>query len=138
MKKNLFLSIAFLILITISCSSNNETTNVLINDIWALESIGGVVYSRGEDQTQHPIIEIHLKDERLFGNTGCNDMNGTVKVVGSKITFSEITTTKMFCPGVDEINFLSSLKKANNYKIEKMRLYLFDDDKELLVFKKID
>jgi heat shock protein HslJ len=44
----------------------------------------------------------------------------------------------MFCVDVDETSFLTALSKADKYKIEKMLLYLFDDDKEVLVFKKID
>jgi heat shock protein HslJ len=44
----------------------------------------------------------------------------------------------MFCADVDETSFLTALKKADSYKIEKMKLYLFYDEKELLVFKKID
>ena len=44
----------------------------------------------------------------------------------------------MACPGNVEQKFLSALNKVNNYKIEKMKLYLFEDNKELLVFKKID
>ena len=65
-------------------------------------------------------------------------MNGKVKVEGSTILFSDIVTTKMFCPDVDEVDFLSALGKANNYKIEKMKLYLYEDDHELLVFQKVD
>ena len=61
-----------------------------------------------------------------------------MNVEGDKISFSDITTTKMFCVDVDETSFLTALSKANKYKIEKMRLYLFEDDKEVLVFKKID
>ncbi len=65
-------------------------------------------------------------------------MNGKVNVEGEKISFSDITTTKMFCADVDETSFLTALKKADSYKIEKMKLYLFDDEKEILVFRKID
>ena len=135
--RSYFVLLLFTFIFFLSCSSS-ETTNVLINDIWALESIGGEVYTRDEGEMQHPIIEIHLRDERLFGNTGCNDMHGSVKVEGSSIKFSEIVTTKMACPGDNELKFLFALGEVNKYKIEKLKLYLFDDDKELLVFKKID
>ena len=138
MIKLTYLFITILSLLILSCTSSNETTNVLINDIWALESIDGVTYSGDENLKQHPIIEIHLKDEKLIGNTGCNNMNGVVKVDGNEISFSDIATTKMFCPESLEQKFLIALGKVNNYKIEKMRLYLFEDDIEKLVFRKID
>jgi len=126
------------ILLTIGCSSNKKSADTLLHDIWVLESIDGQTYSRAENQSLHPTIEIYLADERFSGNTGCNNMNGKLTVDGNRISFSDIVTTKMFCVDVDETSFLSDLGKANNYKIEKMRLYLFEDEKEILVFKKID
>jgi len=138
MQNTIFLSIVFFSTVTFSCSSGNDSTDVRIHDIWVLDSIDGIKYSRAEDQNLHPTIEIYLEEERFSGNTGCNNMNGTVKVEGSTISFSDIITTKMFCSDVDETGFLSALKKANNYKIEKMKLYIFEDDRELLVFQKID
>ena len=138
MDKLIFSIIFFLSLFTTGCSSKKETTNPLIHDIWMLESINGNAYSRATGQELHPTIEIYLSEERFGGNTGCNNMNGKLMVEGSTILFSDIVTTKMFCPDVDEVNFLSTLGKANNYKIEKMKLYLYDNDHELLVFQKVD
>ena len=138
MDKLIFSIIFFLSLFTTGCSSKKETTNPLIHDIWMLESINGNAYSRATGQELHPTIEIYLSEERFGGNTGCNNMNGKLMVEGSTILFSDIVTTKMFCPDVDEVNFLSTLGKANNYKIEKMKLYLYDSDHELLVFQKVD
>ena len=126
------------ILLTIGCSSNKKSADTLLHDIWVLESIDGQTYSRAENQSLHPTIEIYLAEERFSGNTGCNNMNGKLTVDGNRISFSDIVTTKMFCVDVDETSFLSDLGKTNNYKIEKMRLYLFEDEKEILVFKKID
>jgi len=138
MKNAIFLSIVFMNILTISCSSGNGSADLRIHDIWVVESIDGVTYSRVEGQSLHPTLEIYLSEERFSGNTGCNNMNGGVKVEGGKISFSDIVTTKMFCVDIDETSFLTALGKTNNYKIEKMRLYLFDDDKEVLVLKKID
>ena len=134
----LSIPIIIISLFVISCSSGEETTNLLINDIWALESIEGENYKADLTIEQQPLIEIHLKDERLHGNTGCNQMDGKVFVEGNKINFSDIITTKMFCAGSVEQKFLSVLGKVNNYKIEKMRLFLYEDTIEKLVFKKID
>jgi hypothetical protein len=44
----------------------------------------------------------------------------------------------MACPGNLEERFLLSLNKVTNYKIEKMRLYLFNGSEEIIVLKKID
>ena len=63
---------------------------------------------------------------------------GTVDIEEDQITFSDIATTKKFCPESIEQEFLIALGMVNNYKIEKMELYLFQDDDELLIFHKVD
>ena len=138
MKKIIHFLIILITALTVSCSPANDSTDVRIHDIWVLESINGVTYSRAEGQSLHPTIEIYLEEARFSGNTGCNSMSGKVKVERSTILFSDIITTKMFCSDVDEVSFLSALKEADSYKIEKMRLYLFNDEKEIFVFRKID
>lgn len=132
----LFITLA-LIFMTF-CTPSQETTNPLINDIWALEFIKGVNYNPDSNSNQRPIIEIHLKDNKLAGNTGCNSMNGTVIVEEDQIEFSDIITTKMFCAEGIEQEFLIALGMVNNYKVEKMKLYLYEDDEEIMIFQKID
>jgi len=134
---NLFLVPLILFSFTF-CSSSSKVTNPLINDIWVLEFIKGVDYNPKTEGVQRPTIEIHLKDNKVVGNTGCNDMNGTVDVEDDQITFSDIATTKKFCMESIEQEFLIALGMVNNYKIEKMELHLFQDDDELLIFHKVD
>lgn len=138
MRKFIFLSIAFLTILALGCSPSNDSTNVFINDIWALEFIKGVNYIPEPNSNLRPIIEIHLKDKKLVGNTGCNNMNGTVVAEENEIEFSDIITTKMFCPDGIEQEFLIALDRVNNYKIEKMKLYLYEDGDEIMIFQKID
>ena len=79
-----------------------------------------------------------MKDKKVIGNTGCNSMNGTVVVQGNQIEFSDIVTTEMFCSESIEQDFLIALGMVNNYKVEKLKLYLYEDDEEILIFQKID
>jgi len=120
------------------CSSGSKVTNPLIDDIWALEFIKGVNYNPKTEGIQPPTIEIHLKDSTVVGNTGCNNMNGTVVVLEDQITFSDIITTKKFCSESIEQEFLIALGMANNYKIEKLELHLYQYDEEILIFHKVD
>ena len=138
MTKFIFLSLSFIALSITGCSSSNETTNLLLHDIWARESIGGEKVTIDEAIKILPMIEIYVEEERVHGNTSCNTINGKIKIDGSEITFFDIITTEMACPGNLEQRFLSALGNTSNYKIEKMRLHLFDDKKELFVFRKID
>ena len=130
--------IIFAVLV-IGCSTkeSGKSLDLRLHDIWALESINGVEFENDE-QIKHPVIEIYLKEERLHGNAGCNTINGKVVVEGTNIAFSEIITTEMACSGNLEQKFLTALQSVDNYKIEKLRLFLYEDDNERIVFRKID
>lgn len=134
----IFLPITFSILFFAGCSSGSSTANMLLHDIWALESIEGEKFVIDETVKNLPVLEIYLKEERVHGNTSCNTIDGKIKVDESEIKFYDLITTEMACPGNIEQRFLSALSKVTDYKIEKLRLYLFDDKNEILVFKKID
>ena len=137
--KYLITFISILLLLT-SCSTKEAMNNVdvRLHDIWALESINGEEFIKDEQNINHPVIEIYLKEERVHGNAGCNIINGTVQVDGSSITFSNIITTEMACQGDFEYRFLTALQSVDNYKIEKLRLFIYEDEEERLVFRKID
>jgi len=146
-KNQVIIFIAFLIVciivifavLVIGCSSKEagNNVNVRLHDIWALESINEKEFIKDE-LNNHPVIEIYLKEERVQGNAGCNTINGKAEVDGSNIAFSEIITTEMACPGDLEQRFLTALQNVDNYKIEKLRLFLYEGEEERLVFRKID
>ncbi len=147
-KNQMKIFVAFLILciiiifaaLVISCSTKEAGINVdlRLHDIWALESINGEEFVKDEPDNNHPVIEIYLKEERIHGNAGCNTINGKVEVDGNNIAFSNIITTEMACPGDIEQRFLSAIQSVDGYKIEKLRLFLYEGEKERLVFRKID
>ncbi len=144
----LIIFVSFLILclilifavLVIGCSAKEagNETDLRIHDIWALEFINGQEFLKEEHDINHPVIEIYLEEKRLHGNAGCNTINGEVSVDGRNISFSNMITTEIACPGDFEQRFLSDLLSVNTYRIEKMRLYLFEDGVERLVFRKID
>lgn len=138
MKKMIFTLPALLTMIFFNCSSSKDEADVRLHDIWALQSIENDTIIIDEKIKSLPVLEIYVAEKRVHGNTGCNTLNGEVNIDGDNITFQNIVTTEMACPGNLEQKFLNNLIKVNKYKIEKMRLYLFEDEKELLVFKKID
>jgi heat shock protein HslJ len=139
MKSYNYLFITLISIVMTFCTSSSETTiNPLINDIWALEFIKGVDYQPDSSSKERPIIEIDLKEKKVTGNTGCNSMNGTVTVEEDQIEFSDIITTEKFCSNSIEQEFLIALGMVNNYKVEKLKLYLYEDDQEIMIFQKID
>jgi len=138
MKLISFLSIAISSLLILACSSGSNVTNPLVNDIWILDFVEGVDYHPEPDSKDRPMIEINSKEKQVTGNTGCNSMNGKVEVEEDQIKFSDLITTRMFCEKSIESEFLISLGMVNNYKIEKLKLHLYRDDEELMIFQKVD
>jgi heat shock protein HslJ len=132
----------FLALITIiyGCTTKEvEGFNVnRLHDIWALESIAGEKITIDETVKNLPMLEIYVEEERVHGNTSCNTIDGKVEIDKNNITFYDIITTEMACPGDLEQKFLSALDKVNNYKIEKLKLYLYNNDQKIMIFQKID
>lgn len=130
----------FILLFLTSCSTKEagKDVDLRLHDIWALEFINGEEFVKDEQTINHPVIEIYLEEGRVHGNAGCNTINGKVEVDGSKITFSEIITTEMACPGDLEQRFLAALQSVDSYKLEKLRLFLYNSEEERLVFRKID
>ncbi len=136
----LFPLFLFLILINVNCSTSEaEKMKInLLHDIWALESIQGEKIIIDETIKNLPVLEIYVEEERVHGNTSCNTIDGKVVINKNNIKFSDIITTEMACPGDLEKKFLSALRKVNNYKVEKMKLYLYEDENEIMIFQKID
>jgi len=57
-----------------------------------------------------------FKNDKTFGaKTDCNGVGGNYEIVGSKITFSKMISTLMFCEGSLEQDFTKSLADAVSY-----------------------
>jgi heat shock protein HslJ len=115
-----------------------EDANLTLNDIWALESLFGEPFDRATAR-RHPVIEFHLKDMRVLGNTGCNSFRGSMKTGEERLTIDLGAMTRMYCPGDVEPNFIKAMHATKTFKIEKLRLHLMDEEDEVVaVFKKVD
>jgi heat shock protein HslJ len=88
-----------------------------------------VTYLRGTRiGTVSAFIKIDAAGERFTGNTGCNIMNGSVRIDRGRISFSAVITTKRACTRETapvESRLLSALGRATRYQItnERLRLY---------------
>jgi heat shock protein HslJ len=77
--------------------------------------------------------------EQVGGNAGCNSYGGGYRVNGSRITFSEIFSTRMACleGGVmeQEQHYLTALGKADTFEAGADRLMIrFNDGQDQLIF----
>lgn len=81
-------------------------------------------------------IRFHAEKNSAGGNGSCNQFGSTVQRNGSKISFSNIVSTKMFCEGSQKTEdaFFRHLEKVTRFKIEGKTLYLLQDNRVLLEF----
>ncbi len=101
-----------------------DVDNVLLNKYWKLVELNGKDISvNAESGNTEPFLSLNKGDNRVFGNTGCNNLMGSFKVASDygnegKIKFSQMATTRMACRDVNyEKDFLKALESCDNYSI---------------------
>lgn len=83
--------------------------------------------------TPECFIQFDLTENLISGKDGCNDITGKVIINRSKMTISDLASTRMFCENVIIDKFFHELiKKVNKYKIKNNKLKLYED-KRLLI-----
>lgn len=107
-------------------------------DLWVLESINGIKIDSKNYPKEIPRIEIN-SEMKLFGNAGCNTINGSVEADEKSIRITAAQMTRMACPeATKESEFVNALQVANSYQIADNRLTLMKDGRAILVFRKTD
>lgn len=88
------------------------TADYRINDIWVLEKVNATPLKKEDFIKGLPQLEINLAQKKVFGHTGCNNLNGAAEVQGKKISFGLFATTRMACPNTDfENRYINSLQR---------------------------
>ena len=143
--KNIFFLTAILALLGLqSCATQGGTTgdqtlNLDLSGSWTLHWISdtsGTTINEGFPEKK-PTLTLEAITKKLTGNTGCNQMFGSFSTNQNKISFSGIGSTKMYCAGVKESEYLTTINKVKSYKIENAQLVFMDaSGKELLKYSK--
>ncbi len=105
-----------------------------LHDFWTLHSIGNAEISEDDFSRQVPALQFNLDKKQVHGNTGCNQLNGKLKVGQDSLSFGELITTKMACQdGMElESQFVEALSNTNKYDIKNERLLLLHDEDTLM------
>jgi heat shock protein HslJ len=95
-----------------------------------------LTYLRGANAgTSGAFINIDQNGRRFTGNTGCNIMNGNVRIRGNRIAFSTVITTKRACiRATPESELLSALSRTNGFQASANRLRLYSGNRLLAEF----
>ncbi|RYD79547.1 MAG: META domain-containing protein [Sphingobacteriales bacterium] len=105
---------------------------------WILQTIGIASVQASDFAKGLPELSFNLSGGKLSGHDGCNQVSGSLTVMGNRIKFSAIGGTKMACPGnkkdTEFISKISNQVAGYFFKDGLLVLYLIDDS--TLSFKK--
>jgi heat shock protein HslJ len=76
---------------------------------------------------------------KIGGKSFCNTYGGNAVINGNAIQFSQVFSTKMYCEAVGdaENKYLTDLEKVTAGKVSGGKLYLYQNEKLLLVFSRL-
>lgn len=114
------------------------TSSGLLEGVWELTFITGRrIAFEGLFPNKKPTITVNLANNKIGGNTSCNNFSGTFKIEGSEIRFPQpFTMTKMFCPGEGEQVFLDTMEKVTSFQVDGNTLTFKAGDIEAMRFVK--
>jgi heat shock protein HslJ len=113
--------------------------NYRLSDIWALTEMDGEAISAADFPNGVPTLDLQLRQGRVFGQAGCNRMNGKFTMGNNALTFGPLASTKMACPAMQfENKYLSALSgNTLTYELDGLKLHLQGREHKL-TFKKVD
>ena len=116
-----------------------QTTSGSLQDIWVLDSINNKAPDSNQFARGTPYFDLNLDKKTITGHTGCNGLNGKVKVAGEKIRFDSLVVAKEVCSDKGfEKKLLSGFRSGNTtYKIMNDKLHLNVGAGSEFIFRRI-
>lgn len=107
----------------------------LLEGRWRIASVRGKSVNQNE---RTPYLEFDVKQSRVFGNAGCNRLNGAL-VLDEKdkhsLLFRGVATTRMACDQMElENEVLKAVNEVDNFKVLKNTLELYNTEGHLLLY----
>lgn len=115
-----------------------KVNDELVGKKWHLVSFKGEEIKYKEAKAEHAFVEFS-DDFTITGFTGCNNLRGGYTLDDAqKISFSQLISTKKFCPEMETENeFLNVLGKAGNYEFKDHVLIIHDAEHNVLAHFKV-
>jgi len=121
-------------------TSDTGSTATLLNTYWRLSEMNGEpVQPPAGTREVHIILSLDDQENRMKGFAGCNNIGGSFKLDGQKITFSAFSTKMMCEPNQMKVEdfLLKALGATDNYTIEGETLTLLEGDTVLATFQSV-
>lgn len=132
----LLLVSVFITILLNGCSSHKNMTNYKRQ--WMLISFKD--YSKELLTEKKATLNLTTTQEKNNNESstaymGCNTIRLNAKFSNDgKVIFSDLISTRMFCPGNLESDFLATIGKVTHYKIKGHFLYLYNEKEQQMKF----
>jgi len=129
----------YLLLVIISlasCSALQPTADLpkLGESEWKLVAILHKPVNFGD----RAFLKFDEKENKISGKAVCNSFFSEYEMIGNKIKFDGIGSTKMYCEGImdDEHQIITQLQSTSRYEVKSDMLYFYAGDTLALTFKR--
>ncbi|MCP9753371.1 META domain-containing protein [Ferruginibacter sp. HRS2-29] len=112
--------------------------NNAINDTWILEKNDNQILHAKDFPHGLPKIVFTIAENKMTGSDGCSDISSSIRIQGSRISFSTITGGNGSCKNnsIRRIFMEKLSNKTADYYFRNGRLYLYLIDDSTLEFRK--
>jgi copper homeostasis protein (lipoprotein) len=111
----------------------------LLETRWKLTALKGKSIENPGSMNVEAFLEFKAVNNRVHGQGGCNTFSGEFTMSDNqKISFSDMLTTRMFCPEMQiEQAILDALKQVDSYEINNDQLILKGNSASLATFQAV-
>ncbi len=130
-----YVSILFIFLITACTAVRSASDEERLGETaWNLVA----VEQRPVNYDGRAFIKFDEKERKISGKAVCNSYFADYEMIGQKITFSPVGSTKMYCEGVMDAEnaIITNLQRTTRYEVKADFLYLYSDNLLVLTFKR--
>ncbi|NDK55253.1 META domain-containing protein [Pontibacter fetidus] len=139
MKKIYFLILVVLFWLygckTASPAHPETETDTILDAYWMLLSLEGQS-PQAPNNTRTAYLRLEEKENDVKGFSGCNHFFGKYTLSGSSLRFSDLGSTRMMCPNMDqETKFMEVLGRVESYSIAGSILTFYQGQEAIATFK---
>jgi heat shock protein HslJ len=103
---------------------------------WILAGMKGFNLSTINYDGGLPSVQFDVSKSSASGFTGCNSFGGNIEIKGDSLKFGMMMSTKKYCTGIPEPEFLNLIQSADSYEVANGLLNLKSNDRIVLTFSK--